>query len=163
MKKLVLTGAIIMLFVALVGCSDAADTKKSSEKLEKKTVEKVDPKETYGFKDIVDVNGLRIEFTKAQSLESDGKANSVLKLSFDLSNPTADKKGFTAINLMVKNKEGEQLDVYPGENYGKEIEPGNSDKGAGYFKVKGNGPFTVKYTDPDNEKLVATWKLEVEK
>lgn len=163
MKKLVLIGAVIMLFAALVGCSNTSDTKKSSEKLEKKSVTKADPKEVYGLKDIVDVNGLRIEFTKAQLLESNGKDNSVLKLSFDLYNPTADKKGFTAINLEVKNKEGKQLDVYPGENYGKEIEPGNSDKGAGYFKVKGNGPFTVKYTDPDNEKLVANWKLEVEK
>ncbi|MDT0112241.1 hypothetical protein QJV45_17370 [Listeria booriae] len=156
MKKIVTFICMVMVAsITLLGCSNSDDTKKKELK--------ADSKATYSLHDVVDANGLRIAFTKAQLLEIEGKKDSVLKVSFDLANRTADKKGFTAINLEVKNKEGELLDVYPGENYGKEIEAGTSDKGAGYFIVKGSAPFTVTYIDPDHKEVKATWKLDIKK
>lgn len=64
----------------------------ASKKQQRKNEIKADSKATYGFKDVVDADGLRIEFTKAELLEAEGKKDSILKLSFELSNPTADKK-----------------------------------------------------------------------
>lgn len=167
MKKVVTLICTVMLAsITLLGCSSSDDTKKkegNKQETTKKNELKADSKATYGFHDVVDVDGLRIAFTKAQLLETEGKKDSVLKLSFELSNPTADKEGFTAINLEVKNKEGELLDVYPGENYGKEIETGTTDKGAGYFMVKGSAPFSVTYIDPDHKEVTATWNLVIQK
>ncbi|MBC2320731.1 hypothetical protein [Listeria booriae] len=165
MKKIAtLIGTIMVTSIALLGCANLDDTKTSEETKQttpKKAELKADSKATYGFHDVVDANGLRIEFTKAQLLEADNKKDAILKLSFQLANPTAEKKGFTAINLEVKNKEGESLDVYPGENYGKELETGTTDKGDGYFMVKGSGPYKVTYTDPEHKEVTATWEIAI--
>ncbi|MBC1501636.1 hypothetical protein HB943_13600 [Listeria weihenstephanensis] len=167
MKRIMTLMCMVMVAsITLLGCSNTDDTKKnedSKQETTKKNEIKADSKATYGFKDVVDADGLRIEFTKAELLEAEGKKDSILKLSFELTNPTADKKGFTAINLEVKNKEGDLLDVYPGENYGKEIETGTTDKGAGYFMVKGSAPFKVTYIDPDHKEVTATWELALQK
>lgn len=167
MKKVVtLICTVMVASITLLGCSNPDDTKKtedSKQETTKKKELKADSTATYGFHDVVDADGLRIAFTKAQLLETEGKKDSVLKLSFELSNPTADREGFTAINLEVKNKEGELLDVYPGENYGKEIETGTTDQGAGYFMVKGSAPFSVTYIDPDHKEVTATWNLAIQK
>ncbi|EUJ31536.1 hypothetical protein [Listeria cornellensis] len=94
MKRIMtLMCTVMVASITLLGCSNTDDTKKnenSKQETTKKNELKADNKATYGFKDVVNANGLRIEFTKAQLLEAEGKKDSILKLSFELTNPTAD-------------------------------------------------------------------------
>lgn len=152
--KLMLSGLMLSMTV-MAGCSnDNPENNKDSKG------EKVN--HTYTLGEAADDDGLEITFDKVQMLKSEDKKTDVVHLQFKLKNNSAEKKGFTAIELEVKNKDNKLLDVYPGENYGKEIPGGGTDTGSGYFTSKGSGPYTITYTDTTTNKVI-NWKLDLEK
>lgn len=154
-KVTVLLSSLVLSTTMLVGCSNAKTDNKKAEGTDKTN-------HIYKIDETADADGLNIVFNKVQMLKAEDKKTDVVQFQFKLKNTTVEKKGFTAIELEVKNADNKTLEVYPGENYGKEISGGKSDSGTGYFTSKGKGPYTVKYTDAATNKVI-TWKLNIEK
>lgn len=154
-KMSVIAGSIVLSTGLLFGCSTT--TKEENENQDKQKTN-----HTYKIGEKANVDGLAITFTDAKLLKAEDEKTNVIQFKFKLNNTTVEKKGFTAIELEVTNADNKKLEVYPAENYGKEIAAGDSDSGSGYFESKGTGPYTVKYKDVQTKKVI-TWKLNLDK
>lgn len=148
-KIILSTVALITIFIG--GC-ERIDNNSSKEKAN----------HVYKMDEDANDSGLKITFKESKLLKAEDAKTDVLQVNFDLENTTAEKKGFTAIELEVKNADGQTLEVYPGENYGKEILPGKKDTGSGYFTNQGNGPYKVIYKNESSNKVL-TWDLIADK
>ena len=149
-----LSGLILSMTV-MTGCAKESveDVKESKDQIDH---------HVYKIGETANDSGLEITFEKVQLLKAEDEETDVVHLQFKLKNTSVEKKGFTAIELEVKNSDDKVLEVYPGENYGKEISGGGTDTGSGYFTSKGSGPYTVKYTDETTNKII-NWKLDLDK
>lgn len=152
--SMILTG-LVMSLTLLIGCSTMNTESKKVESNKKQN-------HLYKKSEVANVDGLDITFDKVQMLQSEDKKSDVVHLHFTLENTSAEKKGFSAIELEVKNSDNQKLEVYPGENYGKDLSGGQSDSGSGYFTSKGSGPYSVTYTDATTNKTI-NWKLNLDK
>lgn len=151
-KHLLKLIAILSLFtIFIAGCSQTKDE-----------VVKADKNEVYEQGQTVDVSGLDIDMKNAKLLDGDGKEDSVIQFNMKVTNGTADVRSFTSLSLIVKNKAGEELELYPAENIGASIKAGESISGPGFYKIKGKGPFKVTYTDEETKKS-ATWEMDITK
>ncbi|KGL37443.1 hypothetical protein BMT55_09020 [Listeria newyorkensis] len=164
MKKLAIgLVAVIGLTSALTGCGNPSSEKDQTETkqvAQQETVKATDQK-TVKLGDHVDFLGLIVTFEKATYLENDkGVKNSVMKIDMKVENKSAASRGFTTIDMEIKDSKGKKLAIYPGENLGEKIKPGKSISGSGYFTVNGNAPYTITYKDQDSDKK-ASWKVEV--
>ncbi|EUJ23938.1 hypothetical protein PGRAN_06251 [Listeria grandensis FSL F6-0971] len=164
MKKIAIgLVAVIGLTSALTGCSNPPSEKSQTEQkqaVQQETIKATDQK-TVKLGDHVDFLGLIITFEKATYLENDkGVKNSVMKIDMKVENKSAASRGFTTIDMEIKDSKGKKLAIYPGENLGEKIKPGKSISGSGYFTVNGNGPYTITYKDQDSDKK-ASWEVEV--
>ncbi|MBC1559051.1 DUF4352 domain-containing protein [Listeria booriae] len=164
MKKLAIgLVAVIGLTSALTGCGNPSSEKDQTETkqvAQQETVKATDQK-TFKLGNHVDFLGLIVTFEKATYLENDkGVKKSVMKIDMRVENKSAAARGFTTIDMEIKDSKGKKLAIYPGENLGEKIQPGKTISGAGYFTVNGNAPYTITYKDPDSDKK-ASWKVEV--
>lgn len=164
MKKLAIgLVAVIGLTSALTGCGNPSSEKDQTETKQvakQETIQATDDK-TVKLGDHVDFLGLIVTFEKATYLENDkGVKNSVMKIDMKVENKSAASRGFTTIDMEIKDSKGKKLAIYPGENLGEKIKPGKSVSGSGYFTVNGNAPYTITYKDPDSDEK-ASWKVEV--
>ncbi|WP_430535244.1 hypothetical protein [Listeria rocourtiae] len=156
--------SIMGIVFSLTACANANDdTKALNKQIETKQEVTVKPTANKQFKlrDHVDLLGLIVTFEKATYLQDDkGDKNGVLQIAMNVENNSAVTRGFTTIDMEIKDKDGKKLAIYPSENLGEKIEAGMKVKGAGYFKVNGNGPYTIIYKDQDSD-IKASWKVEV--
>ncbi|MBC1565097.1 hypothetical protein [Listeria booriae] len=163
----IVKGLLIIFCVALslatFGCSkdnvEQKDTK--AEKEQTQQAERPKKGKEYGFTQPVDFSGLYITCTDAKYLEDEaGHRDSVLKLGFEVQNNTTTTQIFTTINMEIKNSKGDKLNIYPGENMGVKLKPGEKANGFGYFEADGSAPYTVIYKDDDSS-LSGTWKIKI--
>ncbi|MBC1436411.1 DUF4352 domain-containing protein [Listeria rocourtiae] len=164
MKKLAIgLVAVIGLTSALTGCGNPSSEKDQTEtkQVAQQETIKATGQKTVKLGDHVDFLGLIVTFEKATYLENDkGDKNSVMKIDMKVENKSAASRGFTTIDMEIKDSKGKKLAIYPGENLGEKIKPGKSINGSGYFTVNGNAPYTITYKDQDSDKK-ASWKVEV--
>ena len=108
-----------------------------------------------------EVDSFEIQFLTAQQLSSEDRE--VLQLNFTVKNKSVDTRMFDSLAFVAVNKEGDKLEISPNENFGSDLEPGETKEGSIYYYLGGSAPIIVTYDDLDNDET-ETWEIkEIEK